>query len=381
MRVLQVMECTIGGTRRHIVDVCAGLAQRGVDTHLVASTLRQADFADDLHALEACGVRVTRLPMVRELAPLQDARHLLALTRLIEREQPDIVHTHSSKAGALGRLASLAAGTGARVHTPHTYSFLFDAMFGSLKRRLYFDIERALAGSSQAVVAVGASEAQTIKKSGVCDPARVHTIPNGVRVQDLARQVPLTRSELGAPEGVPLLLVAGLLNVAKGQDLAIQALRAPALRAAHLLVVGHGPWEVDLRALAQRAGVAQRVHFLGWRSDLARIYGAVDWLLLPSRWEAMPYVVLEALACGTPVVATPVDGAREILTAATCGVLSPSTDLDALSSTLDNALRLPESTRLAYGRAGQRLVAEEYSVDRMLDRLQALYSQVLQVAA
>ena len=95
----------------------------------------------------------------------------------------------------------------------------------------------------------------------------------------------------------------------------------------------------------------------------------------------MPYVVLEALACGTPVVATPVDGAREILTAATCGVLSPSTDLDALSSTLDKALRLPESTRLAYGRAGQRLVAEEYSVDRMLDRLQALYSQVLQVAA
>jgi len=381
MRVLQVMECTIGGTRRHIVDVCAGLAQRGVDTHLVASALRQADFTDDLHALEACGVRVTRLPMVRELAPLQDARHLLALTRLIEREQPDIVHTHSSKAGALGRLASLAAGTGARVHTPHTYSFLFDAMFGSLKRRLYFDIERALAGGSQAVVAVGASEAQTIKKSGVCDPARVHTIPNGVRVQDLARQVSLTRSELGAPEGVPLLLVAGLLNVAKGQDLAIQALRAPGLRAAHLLVVGHGPWEVDLRALAQRAGVAERVHFLGWRSDLARIYGAVDWLLLPSRWEAMPYVVLEALACGTPVVAMPVDGAREILTAATCGVLSPSTDLDALSSTLDNALRLPAPTRLAYGRAGQRLVAEEYSVDRMLDRLQALYSQVLQVAA
>ena len=381
MRVLQVMECTIGGTRRHIVDVCAGLAQRGVDTHLVASALRQADFTDDLHALEACGVRVTRLPMVRELAPLQDARHLLALTRLIEREQPDIVHTHSSKAGALGRLASLAAGTGARVHTPHTYSFLFDAMFGSLKRRLYFDIERALAGGSQAVVAVGASEAQTIKKSGVCDPARVHTIPNGVRVQDLARQVSLTRSELGAPEGVPLLLVAGLLNVAKGQDLAIQALRAPGLRAAHLLVVGHGPWEVDLRALAQRAGVAERVHFLGWRSDLARIYGAVDWLLLPSRWEAMPYVVLEALACGTPVVAMPVDGAREILTAAICGVLSPSTDLDALSSTLDNALRLPAPTRLAYGRAGQRLVAEEYSVDRMLDRLQALYSQVLQVAA
>jgi glycosyltransferase involved in cell wall biosynthesis len=381
MRVLQVMECTIGGTRRHIVDVCAGLAQRGVDTHLVASALRQADFTDDLHALEACGVRVTRLPMVRELAPLQDARHLLALTRLIEREQPDIVHTHSSKAGALGRLASLAAGTGARVHTPHTYSFLFDAMFGSLKRRLYFDIERALAGGSQAVVAVGASEAQTIKKSGVCDPARVHTIPNGVRVQDLARQVSLTRSELGAPEGVPLLLVAGLLNVAKGQDLAIQALRAPGLRAAHLLVVGHGPWEVDLRALAQRAGVAERVHFLGWRSDLARIYGAVDWLLLPSRWEAMPYVVLEALACGTPVVAMPVDGAREILTAAICGVLSPSTDLDALSSTLDNALRLPAPTRLAYGRAGQRRVAEEYSVDRMLDRLQALYSQVLQVAA
>ena len=148
MRVLQVMECTIGGTRRHIVDVCAGLAARGVDTHLVASTLRQADFTEDLRDLEARGVRVTRLPMVRELAPRQDTRHLLALTRLIEREQPDVVHTHSSKAGALGRLASLAAGTAVRVHTPHTYSFLFDAMFGTLKRRLYFEIERALAANS-----------------------------------------------------------------------------------------------------------------------------------------------------------------------------------------------------------------------------------------
>jgi len=145
-------------------------------------------------------------------------------------------------------------------------------------------------------------------------------------------------------------------------------------------VVGHGPWEPELRALAQRADVASRVHFLGWRPDLARIYGAVDWLVLPSRWEALPYVVLEALACGTPVVATPVDGAREILAGAACGVLARSTDVEALSSALDNAVHSSAAVRQVYGRAGQRLVAEEYSVERMLDRLQVLYRHAVQVS-
>ena len=377
MRVLLAMECTIGGTRRHIVDLCAGLASRGVDAHLVASALRQPGFEADLAALETRGVRVTRLPMVRELSPAKDATHLAAVVRLLERERPDVVHTHSSKAGALGRLASVAAGVGARVHTPHTYSFLFDAMFGAAKRKLYFEIERALAGSTRVVVAVGESEARTIRESGVCAPERVRTVPNGVDAASLAAAAPLSRRELGVPEGVPLLLVAGLLNAAKGQDLAIRALVAPRLARAHLLVVGHGAMEEELRALARQCGVAERTHFLGWRADLARIHGAADWLVLPSRWEAMPYVVLEALACGTPVVATPVDGAREILAEGRCGVAAAAVDAAALSSALDTALALPDAERRAMAAAGRALVERRYSTRAMLDGTLAVYEEAL----
>lgn len=377
MRVLLAMECTIGGTRRHIVDLCAGLVGRGIDAHLVASALRQPDFEADLLVLEARGARVTRLPMVREPSPAKDAAHLAAIARILERERPDVLHTHSSKAGALGRLASLATGVGARVHTPHTYAFLFDAMFGAAKRRLYFEIERALAGSTRAIVAVGESEARTIRASGVCEPGRVRTVPNGVDAAALRAAVPCSRQELGVPEDAPLFLVAGLLNAAKGQDLAIRALAMRRDARAHLLVVGHGPMEAELRALARAAGVLDRTHFLGWRQDLPRIHGAVDWLVLPSRWEALPYVVLEALAAGTPVVATPVDGAREILAEGACGVLASAVDAASLSSALDKAAAVPAPERKAMGNAGRELVERRYSTRSMIDGVLRVYEEAV----
>ncbi len=377
LRVVLAMECTIGGTRRHIVDLCAGLASRGVEAHLVASTSRQADFAADLERLESGGTRVTRLPMVRELAPRGDARHLRALTRILESERPDVLHTHSSKAGALGRLAALLAGHAAVVHTPHTYAFLFDAMFSAPKRRLYFEIERALSGSTRRIVAVGESEAATIRGSGVCDPGIVRVVRNGIDLAAHAGATPLSRAELGVPEGAPLLLVAGLFNAAKGQDLALRALAAPACRGAHLLFAGHGEMEGQLRHMSTRLGLEARVHFLGWRSDLPRLLRTCDWLILPSRWEALPYVVLEALAAGKPVVATPVDGARELLSTSDAGVLARDCGAPALAEALGRALSLVPSEREAMGARGRELVAARHSRDAMLQGTLDVYMEAM----
>ena len=119
------MECTIGGTRRHLVDVARGQRRAGLDVHVVASTLRDPGFPPELDALEAEGVGVTRLDMVREVSPRLDRAHARALAAHLRELRPDIVHTHSSKAGVLGRHASLRTGVGARVHTPHTFAFLF----------------------------------------------------------------------------------------------------------------------------------------------------------------------------------------------------------------------------------------------------------------
>src|ERR1051325_6859207 len=141
MRVLHVMESTIGGTRRHLVDLARGQRRAGLDVHVAASSLRTPDFEEDLQLLEREGVGVTRVPMVRELDPLADTRDGRALRALLRKLRPEIVHTHSSKGGALGRWASLREQIGVRIHTPHTFAFLFSSMFSAPKRALFRRVE------------------------------------------------------------------------------------------------------------------------------------------------------------------------------------------------------------------------------------------------
>jgi len=370
------MESTIGGTRRHIVDLALGQKSRGLDVHLAVSSLRQASFEQDLRFLESRGCGVLRLPMVREIAPGRDALHLAALARHLESLQPGIVHTHSSKAGALGRLASLATGVGVRVHTPHTFAFLFDAMFPAWKRALFREVETALAGHTQLTIAVSGTEAETIERSGVVARGRVRVVPNGPDPVRWMEARPLDRAELRLPPGVPVAAVLGLLNVAKGQDLALEALRRPGLENLHLVLAGEGEMEGELRAQAVRLGVADRVRFLGFRDDAPAIVATADFTLLPSRWEGMPYIGLESMAAGRPLVATPVDGAREIVEPGRTGFLAREPSAEALGEAVAALLSLPEAERVALGRRGRERMLAGFTAERMVEGTLAVYAEV-----
>src|SRR5437773_1816714 len=294
------MECTIGGTRRHIVDVTSGERELGFDVHLVAASLRAPDFERDLERLEHVGVHVTRLPMVRAIRPRQDLAHLSFLRAHLVQLRPDVVHTHSSKAGVLGRLASMQTGIGARVHTPHTFAFLFGAEFSRPKRALFRAIEKGLGAETQALVAVSPSEARTFVESGVVESARIRVVPNGIDPAPWLSARPIARSELGLRDDRPLAAVVGLLNVAKGQDIALDVLVEPGLESLQLVVAGNGEMERSLKERAARLRVEDRVRFVGFRQDVPRLLAASDLLLLPSRWEGMPYIALEAMASGLP---------------------------------------------------------------------------------
>lgn len=369
------MEATIGGTRRHLVDVSRAQRARGLDVHVCAAALRQPDFARDLDALAAEGCGVHPLPMVRAIRPLTDGRHLGRIKALLGELRPDVVHTHSSKAGVLGRLASGATGIGARVHTPHTFAFLFEAMFSRSKRRLFRWIETRLARDTDAVIAVSASEGRAFVESGVVPPARVRVVPNGIDPAPWAAARPLPRAELGIAPDVPLGIVVGLLNVAKGQDVLLRALAACRSERLELLIVGHGETEVELRAIAAANGLAARVHFLGFRTDVPRLMKTADFLVLPSRWEGLPYVVLEAQAAGLPVVATAVSGALDLVSDAN-GRRVPIEDVAALAAALDELARLDRDERAALGRAGAALVGERHTVEAMVDGLVRVYEEV-----
>ncbi|MFN0007911.1 MAG: glycosyltransferase family 4 protein [Planctomycetota bacterium] len=376
MRILHVMESTIGGTRRHIVDAAAGLRSRGLDVHLAVSTLRQPDFERDLQYLEASGVGVLRLPMVREIQPGRDLAHLAALARHLECLRPDVVHTHSSKAGALGRLASVATGIGARVHTPHTFAFLFDAMFPAWKRELFRDVEMALAGHTQRTIAVSETEAETIRRSGVVPADRIRVVANGLDPSPWVGARPIPRAEIGVPEGVPLAAVIGLLNLAKGQDLAIEARVRPGLDRLHLVVAGDGEMRAQLESLAARLGVTGRVRFLGHRSDAPAIVSACDFTLLPSRWEGMPYIVLESMAAGRPVVATPVDGARDVVRPGENGFLASAIGVDPIAAACRQILGLTPAECRAMGERGRGRVLASWTSARMVDGLLAVYGEL-----
>ena len=168
MRVLHVMECTIGGTRRHLVDLALGQRAAGLEVDVVVSTLRDLDFPPDLDRLRDAGVWVHVLDMVRAPSLQLDLRHLGALKALLRERRPEVVHAHSSKAGVLGRQASISTGVGRRVYTPHTFAFLFRALFGPAKRALYRGLERHYAKHTDRFVAVAASEAATATKRSVC---------------------------------------------------------------------------------------------------------------------------------------------------------------------------------------------------------------------
>jgi len=375
VHVLHVIEATIGGTRRHVVDACRGLRARGVRVTLAASARRDPAFRDDLAALARAGVDVRELPMVRSIAPHRDLAHTLALRSVIAELRPDIVHTHSSKAGAVGRLASWSCGIGARIHTPHTFAFLFSAMFSPLSRALFRAVEKELARKTDRFIAVSGDEAATFAAADFIASSKVRVVGNGIDPLRFENAVASERGALGVPLHAPLALFVGLLNVAKGPDLALRALALPALANVHLAFAGSGEMEGSLRKLAHALGVESRAHFLGWRDDVPELLATADALLLPSRWEGMPYIVLEAMAASRPVVATPVDGARALLADGQAGRVCKSSEPQDIADALAAVLKLDGGARRLLGKSGQAKVRAGFTLEHMVDGLLGVYGE------
>jgi glycosyltransferase involved in cell wall biosynthesis len=325
----------------------------------LAETLIQA-------GVDACSLA----QLVRPIRPIADTRALIEIRRVIRKARPDIVHTHTSKAGFLGRLAARQERVPHVVHTPHGH--VFHGYFLPPVTRGVIQLERLAARWTDRIVTLTDSEAEQHLALGIGRREQFVTIPSGVDLDPVLA----ARSERVAAQG-KIVGAVGRLAAVKGHEHLIRA--TPIILKQHpgttVVIVGDGEERQALKGLAESLGVAGAVHFTGHREDVASLIAGMDLFVLPSLNEGMGRVLVMAMALGKPIVATTVGGVPELLGHGEAGVLVPAADPAALADAVAGLLRDPECAR-RLGEAGRRR-APLYSARVMVDSLDTLYREIL----
>ena len=291
------------------------------------------------------------------------------LCQELKRQKTDILHCFLFQANFLGRIAARLTGVPVNISSLRVME---------AEHRSQFFLDRLTSSWVTRWTAVGEAVRRfAISEIGL-DPARIKVIPNGIEPADLDRADPgRVRQEFGIPSETPLLGTIGRLHPQKGVDVLLRALQElkgqfPALKT---LIVGEGPALPALRALASDLGLVQDVIFTGLRRDVPDILAAADLLVLASRWEGMPNVVLEAFAAGKAVVATRVGAVEEIVQDGETGILVPAEDPPALARAIGSLLADPPG-RARLAAAGRARVEKEFSLEKMVRLTQELYEDV-----
>jgi len=378
-RVVRVIaRLNVGGPAWHVVLLSAGTELR-YPTVLVAGSVPHGE--SDMSGLATeRGVELLRIPELgRTVRPLDDLVALWKLWRLFRATRPEVVHTHTAKAGTLGRLAAWLAGVPIRVHTFHGH--VFHGYFGGFKTFLFLTVERILARLTTKVVAISPRQADDLRRYLRVPAERITVIPLGL---DLDRFVEADaeaerqgfRRSIGAGSEVVVAMV-GRLTAIKNHALAIRALArlSGTLPAFLLVIVGGGEEEPALRNLVARLGLEKSVRFLGWRRDLEAVYYGSDVVALSSDNEGTPVCLIEALACGRPVVATTVGGVPDLLEEGRLGILVPPRDEAAFADALFAVGNAPGRENRAVRPASS--IARRYGVERLVADIERLYDDLV----
>ncbi|NLO05945.1 MAG: glycosyltransferase family 4 protein [candidate division WS1 bacterium] len=381
--VCHVLEATAGGTRQYLMDACLGLPTDRFEQTAIVSTRRDERFVADIEALRAAGVRVEVVEMVREIDRREDLRAFRELRDHFRANRYDIIHTHSSKAGMLGRLAAWRAhNPAARVYSPH--AFAFEMRVTPSRAFLYHWLERLAGRITDLLICTCDSEREIAVRRRIVPPSRAAVVRTGV---DLRRFHPQpdalrVREEIGLPPRHRIVGTVGGLVEQKGhRDL----LHAAALVLAELphttfVIAGSGDLEDELRGGAEALGLGRRVRFLGARDDIPRLLAGLDLFVMPSLWEGMPYALIEAMAVGVPVLGSAIPGIVDLIVPNRTGWLAPPAAPEELAEGIVRALR-QEGQSAAMAQAARDMVVREHSRERMLSSLANCYERLIEVRA
>jgi glycosyltransferase involved in cell wall biosynthesis len=315
----------------------------------------------------------------REIRPVHDLATLAKLVALIRRLRPHVVHTHTAKAGAVGRLAAILCRVPVIVHTYHGH--VLHGYFSPRKTQVFVAIERALARGTTRLLTVTEKVRDDLLASEIGRTDQYDVVPLGLdleRFEGAARLRGELRRELGLGPEAPLIGIIARLVPIKAHEvfLAVALKVSESFPDARFVIAGDGERRAVLEAEAQRLGLRERVVFLGWRGDLDRIYADLDVVVLTSKNEGSPVALIEAMAAERPVVSTRVGGVADVLTHDVTGVLAEDGDSDGLAAAVVRLLREPETaSRMAT--AARVAILGRYAAPRLLRDIDRLYVRLL----
>ncbi|MBI3332941.1 MAG: glycosyltransferase [Candidatus Omnitrophica bacterium] len=390
-----IARLNIGGPAQQVVALSDPRVRPGWETLLIAGQPEPSE-GDMGYLLAGRSVRWRHLPALRRsLHPVRDLRAWWAILRALFRERPDILHTHTAKAGALGRSAGwvyrLWSGNSLKmVHTFHGH--VLEGYFSPVMTRIFCWIERRLAGFTDLLIAVSESVQADLIVRRIAPAGRIRVVSLGLPLES---HLQLTPPQFG--EGAPRIGLVGRLVPIKNHQLMLEAInllrRESHLDHTQFLFVGDGELRAALERRAREMEIMDRVQFLGWKSQMAEVYRSLHILCLTSRNEGTPVSVIEAMAAARPVVATDVGGVRELLGKGASenpggpipqgsfelcerGILIRSEDSKGLAQAIQFLLKQPDLC-LRLGEAGRRFAGQRFSVEGLARNLDNLYRELI----
>jgi glycosyltransferase involved in cell wall biosynthesis len=385
IRVLRVIaRLNMGGPALHVAYLSAGLRGRGYETTLVAGEVSQGE-QSMAYITEALGVPVTTIPHLhREISPIRDLLATFRLARIMRVQRPHILHTHTAKAGAIGRAAALLAGRARPPIVVHTFhGHVLRGYFGRFRTGIFRWLERLLAPVADALIAVSPEVRDDLVELRVAPASKFAVIRLGIQLEERlaagkeAREE--TRRALGIADG---RFVVGWIGRMTGVKRADDVLRAFKLLReskvdAYLCMVGDGPDRDSVEQLASELGLVRHCLFPGYQEEVGQFFSAFDVFVLPSGNEGTPVTAIEALASGCPVVATRVGGVPDVVRDGDDGFLVEPGAVEQLAHRLYRLAADPD-LRSRMGESGRTRVLRRYSVDRLIDDVDRLYRELLE---
>jgi glycosyltransferase involved in cell wall biosynthesis len=388
VKILRIIaRLNVGGPARHVTLLNAGLDARGHETVLVHGSLAPGEASLEELARRA-GIRLVHVAdLGRRVTPGSDLRAFRALQQIIRAERPDVVHTHTAKAGTLGRLAAFAYNATRRrssgalvVHTFHGH--VLEGYFSAAVNRAVRLVERSLAHTTDVVVTISPRQrADIVDRFRIASAAQTAVVPLGLDLDALLGMdagAPDLRSAIGASAGDVIVGYAGRMVPVKDLDTLLRAFaaalaRVPAMR---LVLAGDGPERARVQAMAGDLGIGPRTHFIGWTDDLTAFHATADIFALSSINEGTPVAAIEAMAAARPVAATAVGGVPDVVESGTHGILVPARATREFADALV-CLATDAPLRYAMGRAGRARARDRYSHVRLVDDIEQLYTDAL----